>query len=523
MATFIPTPRNALFMASYPRCLLLLFVALLGGIIPLCNLGTISSAIPDISGSLDVDTTGATWAAVACPVATALALPMAGHLHALLGLRKALSLALFILSLGSILCYSSQILAIILISRFIQGIGGGLLLALSGAILPIIFTPTTLKNVMRIRAISIGFGSCMSPIIGGFLVEYIGWKALFIFPLFASLPCLAIIWFLMTHKAIPSKGPFDWPSFLFLFCGVSATLVYVTYGQQDGWEAPHMLLWIYSGLAAFTLFIISSLLTETPYIQIKHLFNKRYIPVYIIGLLILPCIMGTRTLSIQYMRYVLNYSPAQIGKIFITPLIVFAILGLISQAIMSTGKTSLRVHVLLGMICFALGAWFLARLDANATWFSIVFPLCIWGGGYALSSSTIAPLALRNVTATTRVSAGAFLSTSRFLFSSLCSGGIRTTTSRFNINYTKHLAEQIHEGSLAVQNKIILIQGQWLHNGMTPTEAKGLALSMIAKSTKIQSNIFSYNNFFLVIMCLAIICGIIVIFCHKATPHPAAH
>ncbi|KHN52343.1 MFS transporter [Pectobacterium fontis] len=112
-----------------------------------------------------------------------------------LGERKTYQIAIAIFTLGSLLCMTATTLASLSIFRFIQGIGGALMLPIIRTVI-LRTTPQSLKLRFLNRVTLLGlFGTLIGPVVGNILVNFLAWQAIFL----VNIPLALLCFFLATH------------------------------------------------------------------------------------------------------------------------------------------------------------------------------------------------------------------------------------------------------------------------------------------------------------------------------------
>lgn len=272
----------------------------------------------------------------------------------------------------------------------LAGFGGGLFLSLSARILFVAVPPESRRLMMAIWSFFIGFGSNLSPLLGGFLVEFLTWHSLFLLSPVVALPCLVILFFLLPDSRPAGMPPFDWCSFAFLVAFAVPTLIAVCYGQTFGWNSSFILIMIFCAVSALFLFLVSCLSAEAPLLHLRNLRIKGVGPAVMAALLLVISHVGMRIQMILFMRNVLGYPPSEIGLMFLLPLCVF-VLTVVPTGIMVATHGNPKPFLLAGIACIAGAGLLLSRLDANADWWHMAVPLALRSFGYAMAALRLRP------------------------------------------------------------------------------------------------------------------------------------
>lgn len=117
------------------------------------------------------------------------------------GCRAAYLSAAIAFALGCVVCASSLTIPMFIAGRFVQGLGGGLLLSLPYALLRLLFGPAMWPRAMALLSSMWGVATLLGPALGGVLAELGVWRTAFASLAFAALLCAAAAWPLLPALA----------------------------------------------------------------------------------------------------------------------------------------------------------------------------------------------------------------------------------------------------------------------------------------------------------------------------------
>lgn len=161
-------------------------------------------ALPSMQSDLHATTAGLQWTIDAYTLVLAALLMLAGSTADRIGRRKVFMAGLVVFSLGSLLCSLAPSLELLIAARMVQAVGGSMLNPVAMSIITNTFT----ARRERARAIGVwgavvGISMAAGPLLGGLLVESVGWRSIF----WLNLP-VGLVALLATLRYVPeSRAP----------------------------------------------------------------------------------------------------------------------------------------------------------------------------------------------------------------------------------------------------------------------------------------------------------------------------
>lgn len=139
----------------------------------------VNLALPTISKELQVNISLSQWSISGFLLAAALTLPLAGRLSDLFGRKKIYLIGFFLFTITSLFCALASSIIMLIWMRVLQGFGAAALLANSNAIISTMFHDKQRGLAMGINNTIFSFGIALGVTLGGYLIEYFGWRTIF--------------------------------------------------------------------------------------------------------------------------------------------------------------------------------------------------------------------------------------------------------------------------------------------------------------------------------------------------------
>lgn len=215
----------------------------------IANQTMVSVALPEIGADLG-QLRQLPWLVMGYMMALTVAGPLYGVLGDTYGRARMLQSALLVYIVGSLACAAAGDMTILTFGRVVQGLGGGGLMALAQALIADAVPPRERGRAQGHIAMISVLASTSGPLLGGVMVEILGWRSLFLI----TIP-LALLAMLLLHQRRIPRGPtrrtkFDFAGFfalLALVLGGTGAIEMASEPGQMAWVIPSALV----GLAGF--------------------------------------------------------------------------------------------------------------------------------------------------------------------------------------------------------------------------------------------------------------------------------
>ena len=190
------------------------------------DLTIVNSTFPTVARYFNISIVSTDWLSLAFLMALAITIPISSWLAEHVGSKKIYISAMILFGLGSTCCAFATSLNQLILLRFIQGIGGGMLIPVGMTMLYQLYSKRDYANITSLVAIPALVAPAIAPFFGGLLLQTLGWRWVFVCsgPICLALAIIAMIIIKEHHHK--NKYPLDWLGFILS----SAMLLCVFYG-----------------------------------------------------------------------------------------------------------------------------------------------------------------------------------------------------------------------------------------------------------------------------------------------------
>lgn len=186
------------------RRMLVLAICCMSLLIVSLDTTALNVGLPSMQRELHASTAGLQWTIDAYTLVLASLLMLAGSTGDRVGRKKVFMTGLVVFSIGSLLCSLAPNLDSLIAFRMVQAVGGSMLNPVAMSIITNTFTdPRERARAIGVWGAVVGISMAAGPLVGGLLVESVGWRAIF----WVNIPVgLAAV--LLTLRFVPeSRAP----------------------------------------------------------------------------------------------------------------------------------------------------------------------------------------------------------------------------------------------------------------------------------------------------------------------------
>ncbi|MFC8101975.1 MFS transporter [Streptomyces sp. NPDC057363] len=189
---------------THRRRLLVLAICCMSLLIVSIDNTILNVALPAMQRDFDASTSGLQWAIDAYTLMLAALLMLAGSTADRIGRKRVFMTGLVVFTLGSLLCSLAPDLSWLVAFRMIQAVGGSMLNPVAMSIITNTFTdPRERARAIGVWGAVVGISMAAGPLVGGLLVESVGWRSIF----WVNLP-VGLAALLLTLRFVPeSRAP----------------------------------------------------------------------------------------------------------------------------------------------------------------------------------------------------------------------------------------------------------------------------------------------------------------------------
>lgn len=390
-------PRTGPPSGSWPA----LWALVIGFFMILVDTTIVSVANPRIMQGLDTDINAAIWVTSAYLLAYAVPLLVTGRLGDRFGPKRVYLVGLVVFTLASVWCGFSETIGTLIAARALQGLGAALLTPQTMAVITRTFAPHERGRAMSLWGATAAVATLVGPILGGFLVDGLGWQWIF----FVNVP-VGVVGFVLAWRLVPDlethRHRFDLPGVVLWSVGMSCVVFGIQEGQTYQWGTivGPVSVWglIVTGIVVLSGFVWWQRQGRGEPLLPLRLFGDRNFTIanVAIGLVGLGVTANALPLVFYY-QLVLGFSPTR-AALQLVPMALFSG-ALAPVAGRLVDRVQPRILATIGLLLTATAmAWYAAWLVPDEDlWWRLLLPSALTGVAGAFTYGPISSAATWNL------------------------------------------------------------------------------------------------------------------------------
>ncbi|MFE1045420.1 MFS transporter [Streptomyces olivaceus] len=397
---------------THRRRMLVLAICCMSLLIVSIDNTILNVALPSMQRDLHASTSGLQWAIDAYTLVLAALLMLSGSTADRIGRKRVFMTGLVVFTLGSLLCSLAPDLSSLVVFRMMQAVGGSMLNPVAMSIITNTFTdPRERARAIGVWGAVVGISMAAGPLVGGVLVESVGWRSIF----WVNLP-VGLAALLLTLRFVPEsrapKGRRPDPLGQLMVIVLFGSLTYAIIEAPDA-GLTTVLPFAVLALAALVGLLLYEPRRAEPLIELRFFRSAPFSGATVIAISAFAALGGFLFLSTLYLQNVRGLSALEAG-LWMLPMAVptFLCAPLSGRLVGSRGP---RLPLLIAGGALTVSGALFAAFEAETSDVTLFVGYVLFGVGFGFVNAPITNTAVSGMPRAQAGVAAAVASTSRQL------------------------------------------------------------------------------------------------------------
>ncbi len=380
-----------------------LWALVIGFFMILVDTTIVSVANPAIKAALDPETNNldnVVWVTSAYLLAYAVPLLITGRLGDRFGPKNIYLIGLAIFTLASLWCGLSSSLEGLIVARAVQGLGAAFMTPQTMAVITRTFPADRRGAAMGLWGATAGVATLVGPLLGGLLVDALGWEWIF----FVNVP-VGIIGFVLAWIYVPRLQTHP---HRFDVVGVvlsAIALFLIVFGLQEGEKFDWGTIWgpisvwglIIAGVIVLAVFIVQQARTRSEPLVPLGLFRERNFAGSSVAIAAVGFAVTSMSLPMMFfLQLARGLTPTESALLLVPMAVLSGALAPLSGKLLD--RTDPRFILVPGLLCVAGSlVWYAALMNVDTPIWMFLLPSALMGLGNAGMWGPLATTATRKL------------------------------------------------------------------------------------------------------------------------------
>jgi DHA2 family multidrug resistance protein len=366
-------------------------------------------SLPYIAGGLGRSFDEVTWILTTYLVANAVVLPMSAWLSRVFGRKNYYMTCVALFTITSFFCGIAPTLAVMLVARVLQGIGGGGLAPVEQAILIDTFEPSKRASAFALYTVAIVTAPAIGPVLGGWITDNYNWRWVFLI----NIP-IGILSLYLTNRFVQDPPAFkkeresvrvngklrvDGVGIALVGIGSAALEMLLDRGQIDDWFDSTFICWmLFIGVVCLGSAVYWELHHPDPVIDLRLLKVRNFAIANVFYFVFGFGLFGTTTMIPQILQSLYGYRAIDAGLVLGPGAFVITLLAPVGAQLVQRGIVKPRILLFGAVMVVGISMIHYSRMNLDTDYAHYAWARALQGLGYAFFFVPLSVLAYSQLT-----------------------------------------------------------------------------------------------------------------------------
>jgi EmrB/QacA subfamily drug resistance transporter len=353
----------------------------------------VNVALPAIGRGLHASLSGLQWSVDAYTLVLGSLLMASGSMGDRFGRRRVFQVGLVVFTAGSLLCSLATSVTALVIFRALQALGGSMLNPVALSIVSNTFTERRARaRAMGIWAAVFGLSLALGPVLGGFLVSAVSWRAIFWINIPIGIAAIVLTRLFVPESKAATARRFD-PWGQLLVITLLATLTFgVIEGPVHGWASPVIVAMFAAAAASVAALVIVESRRRQPLLEVRFFRSVPFSGASVIAVLAFAVLAGFLFINTLYLQDGRGYSALHAGLMTLPMAVMICVFAPVSGRLVGTRGP--RLPLVLAGLAMMVAAGLMLRLSGSTPAGFLLAVYVLFGIAFGLVNAPIANTAI---------------------------------------------------------------------------------------------------------------------------------
>ena len=471
-------------------------------------------ALPYMAGSFSVSRQESTWVLTSYLIASGIVIPSVDFFCKLMGRKNFFIFSIILFTVSSFLCGIANSLPMMVITRILQGFGGGAVLPLSQSITLEMWPVEKRAQSMALFGMVVVIAPIIGPVLGGWITTNWSWPFIYFINIPVGIFCVILAKKLIEDPPYAKKQAnvkMDTLGFYMLIGWLTCMQIVLDKGNDADWFGSAWVCWMafFAVLFAVSFFIIQAKKKDS-LIDLSVFKDGNFFFGTIVQIVMMGVLLASLAILPQFLQGLMGYD-AYLSGLAMMPRGVGAMMTIILIGTIGS-KIDEKILVMIGLILLSTSGFMLCNLNLQIATVNIAIPNFVMGIGMAMCMIPIITLSTATLTQKQMTNASGVQNLLKNLGGAIGTSIVTTLISRKAQAHQSFLVDNMTMLNDNFATRFHAYQAQF-QTGLDSISAGNMANTMLYKQMLQQANMGAFRDTFefCAIACVVIIPTIFLI------------
>ncbi|MDH3600275.1 MAG: DHA2 family efflux MFS transporter permease subunit [Candidatus Tectomicrobia bacterium] len=457
----------------------------------------VNVAMPQMRGTFGVTLDAITWVAVAYSIAEIVMVTMASWFTQLLGRKRFYIYCLTLFTVASVFSGLSRSLEMMVLTRVLQGLGGGALIPMAMAIMLEIFPEEEHGTAMAVFMMGVVLAPAMGPVLGGWLTDQYGWPWIFYINLPIGAVSIVMVLAFLTESEHLQRGlaRIDGVGIVLLVVGLTSLQLFLERGEREDWfSSMFIVVAAVVALVALVTLVVWELQVEEPIVNLRVFKNVPFVGGASMGMVFGLTTFGSIFILPLFLQQVRGYTVMDSGLIQLPRMLIMVVVAPIAGRLY--GRVDSRLLAGIGTAVMMVGYFDMARFTLEVGFMRMLPGLLMTGAGMAFMFSVMSAATMRTIPPALLTAASGLFTLSRRIGGNIGYAFVANQITHRGTFHRARLVDYLTPYDGGTTQVLEGLTGRLAGRGLPPGVAEESALKLLEGTVDRQATMMAYNDVF---------------------------
>ena len=321
------------YQKNFKKIVFIIAILVSGGFITMFSETVLTPALPSIMEETSVSTNVAQWLTTGFILVSAIMIPLTAFFINRFPTKRLFMSAMSLFAFGCLLCAISPNFSVILLGRFFQAAGAGIMMPLCQTVVLVLVPLSKRGTAMGVIGLVMALAPAIGPTLAGWVIDIMGLHIMFYIITALAVLDIVLAGFVLENVIESSNPKLDMPSVLLSSLGLASFL----YGCSAAGDMGllHVLPWFFIliGIVTSMAFVKRQFTLKEPFLDLRILKFPQFAIATIIAMIVNAALISGAVMLPIFMQNIQGFSAMQSGLAMLPGALCMAVMNVVSGRI----------------------------------------------------------------------------------------------------------------------------------------------------------------------------------------------